>query len=345
MDQPTPATNDLPTDIFAEAKAAAENYKETDIFAWANNLVQYKDELTIELFFFNKNYTLYKTKVAKELKKQLEPLFIDEILEYVLEGIEKGLVVRNFEDAEAEELVLQRTLGSNVFKMQDVLNWLHTQEHEIELFSDEEHDFKRMKGILARVSHEKLDKPFYIFKQLPASNVMQGKAGWMLRSGGFVPFDADAALRISSDPQLLLLDQDLYVFKEAKLRQLFGYDAKEASIAKQKVAEIEANFSLSFDEGLNIQAMLQDKKSLIKKIQKIDPTVMNQDDLMGHAADMGIDLMEDDSGAIIIMDDKDLKNFVNILNDDIIESPITGQRYEIIKKRPLKIKEDKADEV
>lgn len=51
---------------------------------------------------------------------------------------------------------------------------------------------------------------------------------------------------------------------------------------------------------------------------------------------MGVGLMTDDSGAIIIMDDRDLTKFVNLLNDDYIESPITGERYEIIKKRPLK---------
>lgn len=57
------------------------DYQETDVFAWANNLVQYKDELKIELFFISKNYVLYKTALAEGLKKQLEPIFIDEILD------------------------------------------------------------------------------------------------------------------------------------------------------------------------------------------------------------------------------------------------------------------------
>ena len=33
-------------EIASEAKSA-EKYQETDVFAWANNLVQYKDELKI----------------------------------------------------------------------------------------------------------------------------------------------------------------------------------------------------------------------------------------------------------------------------------------------------------
>ena len=48
-------------------------YTETDIFASANNLVQYKDELSIELFLFNKNYVMYRTNRAGDLNKQMEP--------------------------------------------------------------------------------------------------------------------------------------------------------------------------------------------------------------------------------------------------------------------------------
>jgi hypothetical protein len=178
---------------------------------------------------------------------------------------------------------------------------------------------------------------------LPQSQVMKGKQGWMIRGGKFVGFDADAAIRIPTDPQLLLLDQDLYVFNQTKLKQLFGYDAKEASIARQKVAEIEANFSLSFDEGNDMQTLVKDKKSIIKKLQKINPYAVKQAELMSHAEELDIDLMEDDSGNIIIMDDKDLAKFVNLLNDDYIESPLTGERYEIIKKKPLKLRSSDED--
>jgi hypothetical protein len=37
-----------------------------------------------------------------------------------------------------------------------------------------------------------------------------------------------------------------------------------------------------------------------------------------------------------MMDDKDVSKFVNLLNDDYMESPLTGQRYEILSKRLLK---------
>lgn len=323
-------------------KPMSEPYEPTDIFQWANNLVQYKDELRIDLFFFNKNGITYRTSRSRELDKQMEPIFIDEILEYVLDGAEKGMLVRGFEEAEAEADVLQRTRLKNVEKAGEVLRWIKTQEHEMEQFSDETHEIKRMKGAVARVSHEGMDT-FYVIKQLPTSQMMSGKVGWMVRNGKFVPFDAEAALRIPNDNQLLVLGQDMYVFSQPKLKSLFGYDAKEAFIAEQKVKEIEANFRLSFAEGMTIQNLVKGRRSTIKKLQKIEPTLMTQEQLLNHAEEVGVDLMEDDSGAIIIMDEKDLVKFVNLLNDDYIESPVTGLRYEIKSKKPLNEPESKDD--
>lgn len=336
--EPTAALRkqDAPADILGEQTAEDTNYQETDVFAWANNLVQYKDELQFDLYFFNRNYIVYKTTRSKALDKQMEPIFIDELLETVLEGAANGLIVRGFEEAEAEDNVLMRTRLGNVEKAKEVLNWLKHQAHEIELFDDEEHDIKRMKGVLARVHHPDMEKSFYVVKQLQQSQVIRGKTGWMLREGKFVPFDADAALRIGPENHLLILDQDMYVFNQAKLKSLFGYDAKEASIAAHKVREIEENFRLSFAEGMSLQSLVKGNKPVIKKLQKVEPSQIKQDDLVDHAEELGVPIMVDEAGAIIIMDDKDMTRFVNLLNDDYIESPLTGLRYEIKAKRILK---------
>lgn len=320
-----------------------DDYQETDIFLWANNLVGIKEELAIDLFFFNKNNVVYRASRHKDLEMRLHELLLDPILEYVLEGADAGLSVRGFEEAEAEQNVLMRTRLKHVVKAREVLSWLRTQESEIEQFVEEEHDIKRIKGVLARVTHSSLDEPFYVIKALPQTNVMKGSAGWLMRKGKLVPFDAEAALRIPPENHLLIVGQDIFVFNQAKLEQLFNYNAKKASIAERKVAEIEKNFQLSFLEGQNMNSMVREKKSLINKLQKIDPNAVKQDALLDHAEDMGVDLMTDDSGAIIIMDGKDMSKFVNLLNDDYMESPLTGIRYEIVSKRPLKF--DDADEV
>ncbi|HTE58462.1 MAG TPA: Kiwa anti-phage protein KwaB-like domain-containing protein [Verrucomicrobiae bacterium] len=321
------------------AAPAAESYEQSDVFLWANNLVPIKEELVIELFLFNKNYVVYRAAVSKDLRKSLEPLLVDNLLEFVLEGAESGLTVREFEEGEAEGNVLQRTKLRNVENARMALNWLKTQEHEIETFVEEEHDFKRIKGLVARCTHASLPKPFYIIKALSSNMVMKGSTAWLMRGGRFVPFDADGSLQIPKDNQLLVVDQDMYVFNQAKLESLFGYNAKKYGIALDKIKLIGEHFKLSFAES-SFEEMIKGKKALVNKLQKIDPLAMKQEDLLNHAEEIEIPLMTDDTGAIILMDGKDLNTFVNLLNDDYMESPVTGLRYEIKTKRPLKPPDD-----
>ena len=324
---------------------APKDTERTDIFLWANNLVPIKEELEIDLFLFNKNFVVYRTKVSKDLVKSYQPLLIDGLLETVLQGAAEGMTVRDFEDGEAEENVLQRTQLKNVQKAQELLNWVKTQESVIETFVEEDHDLKRVKGILARCTHKDLPWPFYVIKLLPGSMVMKGQTSWMLRNGKFVPFDAEGSLRFPGDNQLLVLDQDIYAFSQTRLEQLFGYNAKKYSIALRKIKEIQAQFTFHFDVGLSWENLIQGQKSLVNKLQKIDPTGVEQNSLMDHAEELGVNLMTDNDGAIIIMDVKDLTKFVNLLNDDYVESPMTGRRYEIKNKKPLRVTENSEEEV
>src|SRR5690606_25398553 len=133
--------------------------------------------------------------------------------------------------------------------------------HNIETFKDEEHDIKRMKGVVAVCTHKDIEKPFYLFKQLPASQVMKGPTAWLLKGDTFKPFTDESALKIPGDNQLLVVNHDLFVFNQAKLKSLFGYDAKAAVIAAKKVQEIEENFKLSFAEEVNLQTLVKGKPS------------------------------------------------------------------------------------
>ena len=78
------------------------------------------------------------------------------------------------------------------------------------------------------------------------------------------------------------------------------------------------------------------EKPILKKLQAMDiAEEMPQDKLIDYADDMQLDLMTDDDGSIIIMDDKDLSTFVNLLNEDYYVSPVNGRRYEIKSKKLL----------
>jgi hypothetical protein len=346
---PAPAATDVPAETPVPAPAApklqpgqdvlapdpADDYQPSDVFAWANNLFEYKEELHIDLFWINKNNVVYRTKIAPELDKQLQPLFLDNTLEQVLDGAENGIVVRDFTDGEGESGVLQRIPWKRIEKLKEVMHWIKTQEHEIEMFTEEEHDLKRIKGAMARFTHPKLKEPFYCFKALSGGQMLKGDGTWMVAGKTFKPFQA-AALKVPVEAHMLVLEQDLYVFNEAKLDRLFGFDAKKNALANKKVAEIESHYKLSFAEGITLQSAVEGNKAIINKLQKMEIGELSQDQLIDHAEELGVDLMVDDAGAIIIMNPKDLNKFVNLLNDDYMESNLTGIRYEVQKKRPLK---------
>jgi hypothetical protein len=325
-----------PTNILVEPE---EKYQESDVFAWANNLFEYKEDLVLELFWVNKNNVLYRTKTDQSLANQMQPLFIDNTLELVLDAAENGVVVRDFTDGEGEQGVIYRVQWKRVEKLREVMHWIRTQESEIELFAEEEHDLKRLKGVLVRASHPKMPKPFYIIKAISGGQMLKGQGTWMVNGKVFKAFEA-AALKIPHEAHMLVLDQDLYVFNAAKLDRLFSYDGKKNSIAEKKVRQIEEHYRLSFADGLDLQSAVAGNKSLINKLQNVEIGELKQEQLMDHAEELGVDLMADDSGAIIIMNQKDLGKFVNLLNDDYMESNLTGVRYEIIRKKPLKPADD-----
>ena len=89
--------------------------------------------------------------------------------------------------------------------------------------------------------------------------------------------------------------------------------------------------------------LLNDKREIspytldvLKKVQAMDiAEEMPQDKLLDYADEMQLELMTDDDGSIIIMDDKDLTMFVNLINEDYYISPVNGKRYEIKSKKLL----------
>ena len=116
---------------------------------------------------------------------------------------------------------------------------------------------------------------------------------------------------------------------------MFGYEYKKQVIADKKVAEIEKEYKLSFPEGMDLNTLVKERKKTVNKLQKLEIGAVKQEDVLDYADEMQLELMSDDNGAIIIMDGNDLDMFVNLINEDYIESKITGKRYEIKSKKLL----------
>jgi hypothetical protein len=308
----------------------------TDIFLWANNTDGIKKELDVEFFLFNKNYTPYTTRFSADLSSQIKPLFLYDMINYVTLGAGTGLSVRDYELSENEDNVLLRTDLANVGRAETLLHLIEHQRSDIVEFSEQEHEFKRIKGIIAKFTHKDTPKKsFYAVKLLSQGQVLKGSTAWEFRDGKFESFQAEIGLKIPSDNQVLIIDKDIFIYSQSKFERLFNYDYKKQALADLKVAEIEKQFKLSFPDGLDLQSLVKDRKRTVNKLQKIDVGAITQEQVIDYADEMQLEIMTDDAGAIIIMDGNDLDTFVNLINEDYITSQITGRRYEVKSKKLL----------
>ncbi len=310
---------------------------EFDVFQWANSVDAIKNNVSVELFLFNKNYTPYKVRYSDALMQTIRSMFMLEAVEFVNKEADKGLEVREYELSDGEDKVIYRIDLSKVGRAETLIHLIENEYKDIAYFTDNEYEFKRIKGIVARFTYpgDEGQKTFYIAKGLAASSALKGKLSWELNGESFEPLTADIAIKVPEGNETAIIDGNIVIFNQSKFEKLFQYDYKQQVISEQKAKEIQDAYSLSFPEGLTLNALLEDKKPLVKKLQAIEIGEMKQDQLIDYADEMQLELMTDDQGKIIIMDDKDLSMFVNLLSEDYFVSPVNGRRYEIKSKKLL----------
>lgn len=310
-----------------------------DAFLWANEVDEIKNNVSVELFLFNKNYTPFKVRYSAELTNSVKKLFMLEAIEFIKKGAEKGLECRVYEQADGEKNVIYRTELKKVLRAETMLNLIEQEYKDLSYFSDNEFEFKKVKGIIAKFTYPGGDagtKVFYIAKGISGSAALKGKGttSWELNGESFAPFSAEIALRMPDDNQVAIIDGTVLAFNQSKFEHLFQYDYKAQVLAEAKAKALMEKYKLSLSEGLTLDGLLVDKKPLLKKVQNLDlEEEMTQEQLLDYSDEMQLDLMTDDDGSIIIMDQKDLTTFVNLLNEDYYVSPVNGRRYEIKSKK------------
>lgn len=324
------ATDDLSAALKNETSTTG-----TDVFQWANQTDAVKNELRVEFFLFNKNYTPYTTTIADDLDSQIKALFLYDIINDVNLGAGTGLSVRDYELTEKEDNTLLRTDLPKVGRAETLIHLIEHERNDIVEFSEQEHEFKRIKGIVARFSRRDGTGVFYVVKQVSSGNTLQGATSWEFTEGAFKPFKPEFGWKVPSDNQVLIVNKDIFIFNQSKFERLFNYEFKKQLLADQKVAEIEKAYKLSFPEGMDLQSLVMEKKKIVNKLQKLEVGVVTQEQALEYAETMQLELMSDDTGAIIIMDSNDLDMFVNLINEDYITSEVTGRRFEIKSKKLL----------
>lgn len=304
----------------------------TDIFHWANRIDAIKRELDFEIFLFNKRYTPYSTTLSNTINRDhvVLPLFVYELVSDVLLGAGKGMQVVDIAYAENDAMALRRADLNKVGRAETLIHLIENERSDIVQFSNEEHDFKRIKGIIARFTHRESGETFYIVKQAQQSATLTGVAAWSMVEGGKIrALQEDIAFKLPPENHVLIVNKDIFAFSPSKFEQLFEYDARKIAVVEQKGKEIEEQFKLSYPGtiGLDFAYMVRQSKTLINKMQTVDPLRFRQEDVIQLIDDMALELMVDDEGKIIIMEEKDLSQFLSIINDDYVRGIGTDVQY------------------
>ena len=321
------------------------NIEPTDLFEWANKTDAIKRELNIELFLFNKNYTPYSTRMSAQLLERFNPQFLYDLINDVNLGAGTGLQVVDIENVKDDTNVVWRTDLGKVGRADTLIHLIENERHDIVNFSQEEHEFKRMQGVVARYTHP-TDKAikFYVIKMVTPSQSITSGTAWQFDKDEFDLLQPAVALKVPLDSQILVTGGDIFAFNRKKFEKLFHYDYVKFQQVDKKIDELEKHYKISVptDTLGSLGNIVRESKGLSDKILKVQPGSLTTDQIVDFADKMQLELMTDDAGAIIIMDKSDLAVFLNILNDDYYESDATGIHYLAKSKKEVQQSEDKS---
>lgn len=192
-----------------------------DIFQWANWADAHKKDLLIDLFIFNKNFTPYVLPLKiSTIEDQMRSLFLYDMINFVETGAAVGLSVRDYATNDQTENVLLYSELESIQRAETLVYFLG--DDRISDFDDQEHELKRMHGIVARFSDVKdPDKTFYIAKQLQRSQMLSGSLTWQVSGSEFGELNADAAFKIPADNQVLIAGRKVFACCKAWLHRRY----------------------------------------------------------------------------------------------------------------------------
>ena len=195
-------------------------------------------------------------------------MFMQEAINYITEEADKGLEVRDYERADGEEKVVYRTSLSKVGRVETLIHLIEKEYKDIDYFSENEYDFKKVKGIIAKFTYPGGDegtKTFYIAKLLPSSSALKGATSWEINGESFEPFSAEIALKMPDDNQVAIVDGTIIVFNQAKFENLFQYDYKSQVIAEAKAKEAAINM---YKRGMSATDIAEILNEALNKVQQ-----------------------------------------------------------------------------
>ena len=307
-----------------------------DIFQWANWADANKKDLLIDLFIFNKNFTPYVLPLkTSTIEDQMRSLFLYDMINFVETGAAVGLSIRDYATNDQMENVLLYSELESIQRAETLVYFLG--DDRISEFNEQEHELKRMHGIVARFSDPKdPDKTFYIAKQLQRSQMLSGSLTWQVSGSEFGELNADAAFKIPADNQVLIAGRKVFAFNPKKFVNLFRQDPSSDIVTRRIAKHLTEKFALSFPEGLSLGELADNSRSLTDTLLKLDVEHLpDRQRVVDYADEMNLALMTDNNDGIIIMDNRDAMMFVNILADNYVDSNLTGSHYLATSKKRI----------
>lgn len=307
-----------------------------DIFQWANWADANKKDLLIDLFIFNKNFTPYVLPLkTSTIEDQMRSLFLYDMVNFVETGAAVGLSIRDYATNDQMENVLLYSELESIQRAETLVYFLG--DDRISEFNEQEHELKRMHGIVARFSDPKdPDKTFYIAKQLQRSQMLSGSLTWQVSGSEFGELNADAAFKIPADNQVLIAGRKVFAFNPKKFVNLFRQDPSSDIVTRRIAKHLTEKFALSFPEGLSLGELADNSRSLTDTLLKLDVEHLpDRQRVVDYADEMNLALMTDNNDGIIIMDNRDAMMFVNILADNYVDSNLTGSHYLATSKKRI----------
>ena len=116
-----------------------------DVFQWANEIDEYKNNVSCELFLFNKNYTPFKVRYSDKLTASVKAMFMQEAVSYIVKEADKGLEQREYEKSDGEDNVVYRTDLKNVTRAETLINLI---EKEYKDMVEVGRNSRKLKGLL-----------------------------------------------------------------------------------------------------------------------------------------------------------------------------------------------------
>ena len=195
----------------------AQKEQPFDVFQWANTVDEVKNNVSVELFLFNKNYTPYKVRYSDVLTQTVKSMFMLEAANFIIKEADKGLECRDYELSDGEDKVIYRIELSKVGRAETSIHLIEHEYKDIAFFTDNEYEFKRIKGIVAKFTYPGDDgqKVFYIAKGLAASSALKGKLSWELNGESFEPLAADIAIKMPEGNETAIVDDHIIIFNQS----------------------------------------------------------------------------------------------------------------------------------